>query len=140
MKEYKIGEASQVAGVKAPTIRYYEQIGLLASARRTEGNRRSFTEEDVGRLSFIRHARELGFDIGAIKTLISLQDNPNQSCEVADAVARKHLADVTDRIGRLNALKEELERMINQCASGHVDECRVMQILADPSHDHGKLA
>lgn len=139
MKAYSIGEASRAAGVKAPTIRYYEQIGLLPSARRTEGNRRAFTEEDVGRLSFIRHARELGFEVEAIKTLISLQDNPNQSCEAADKVAREHLADIKKRVGKLNALKDELERMISQCASGSVGECRVLQILSDPSHDHGKL-
>ena len=139
MRESTIGEASRITGIKAPTIRYYEQTGLLAAPHRTEGNRRTYSEEDIRRLSFIRHARELGFEMDAIKTLLSLQDDPHQSCAAADTVARTHLADVRQRLARLKALADELERMIQQCKSGEVGECRVIQILSDPSHNHGRL-
>jgi DNA-binding transcriptional MerR regulator len=134
-----IGDAARKSGVKVPTIRYYEQIGLLAAPARSEGNRRLFTRDDLRRLAFIRHARELGFDVEAIRALLSLQDHPEQSCASADAIARARLAEVEDRIARLGALKEELARMIDECACGRVAECRVIETLAAPHH-HGTLA
>lgn len=126
-----IGEAARQSGVKVPTIRYYEQIGLLQSPSRTESNRRLFDDDDLHRLAFIRHARELGFEVEAIRTLLGLQDDPQQSCETADTIARARLAEVEQRIASLTALKTELERMVGECARGRVGECRVIQVLAD---------
>ena len=62
--------------MKAPTIRYYEQIGLLPAPPRSEGNRRQYDTDDLRRLAFIRHTRELGFEIDAIRALLPLQDDP----------------------------------------------------------------
>ena len=76
----------------------------------------------------------------AIRTLLSLQDHPDQSCAAADAIARTRLAEVDRRIARLVALKTELERMVDHCAAGRVADCRVIETLADPSHTHGSLA
>lgn len=126
-----IGTVSQQSGVKVPTIRYYEQIGLLPSPPRTEGNRRSYEQSDLERLTFIRHSRELGFEIDEIRTLLSLQDRPNQSCEEADAIAGKHLVDVKQKIASLTALQHELERMVEGCSHGRVETCKVIDILAD---------
>lgn len=135
-----IGQAASHSGVKVPTIRYYEEIGLLTAPPRTEGNRRLYGEADLKRLAFIRHARELGFEVDAIRTLLSLQDDPDQSCSAADAIAQARLIEVRDRIGRLRALEKELERMADTCAHGHVGECHVIEILSDPNHSHGRLA
>jgi len=135
-----IGEASKASGVKIPTIRYYEQIGLLPAPPRTEGNRRLYDKKDIQRLLFIRHARDLGFEIDAIRTLLDLQDNPDQSCAVADAIARARLIDVENRIARLLSLKTELQRMLDCTAHGRIDQCRVIEILGNheecihPSH------
>lgn len=129
-----IGEAARQSGVKVPTIRYYEQIGLLALPPRTDGNRRVYEAGDLRRLTFIRHARELGFDVDAIRTLLSLQETPDQSCATADAIAGARLAEVEQRIASLTALKAELQRMVAGCAAGQVAKCRVIEILAD----HGK--
>ncbi len=126
-----IGEASRTCGVKVPTIRYYEQIGLLPAAPRTEGNRRRFDAGDLRRLAFIRHARALGFEIDAIRTLLTLQDNPHQSCGTADAIARARLAEVEQRIDSLIALKAELDLMVESCRHGKVADCRVIEVLAD---------
>src|SRR3954449_3120712 len=126
-----IGEATRQSGVKVPTIRYYEEIGLLPAPPRTEANRRLYGAADLQRLAFIRHARELGFEVDAIRTLLSLQDNPDQPCTAADEIARARLAEVEQRIASLTALKAELERMVNECACGWVAECRVIEILAD---------
>ena len=78
LQSVPIGEAARQSGVKVPTIRYYEQIGLLPAPPRSEGNRRSYEATDLRRLSFIRHARELGFEIEAIRALLTLQDDPAQ--------------------------------------------------------------
>lgn len=126
-----IGKVSEVTGVKVPTIRYYEQIGLLPIPPRTEGNRRAYDQKDTERLTFIRHSRELGFDIDEIRTLLSLQDRPDQSCENADAIAKTHLVEVKDKIASLTALQHELERMVVGCSHGRVETCRVIEILAD---------
>ena len=131
-----IGAASRNCGVKVPTIRYYEQIGLLPPPPRTEGNRRTFNARDLRRLAFIRHARELGFPLQAIKELLSLSDRPDQSCERVDHVARDVLADVEAKLERLEALRGELRRMIRQCRHGRVSECRVIRVLADHSHSN----
>ncbi|WP_293864405.1 helix-turn-helix domain-containing protein [uncultured Alsobacter sp.] len=139
-ESFPIGEVARRTGVKVPTIRYYEGIGLLPAPPRTDGNRRVYDAGDLRRLAFIRHARELGFEVDAIRTLLSLQDHPDQSCAAADAIARTRLAEVDRRIARLVALKTELERMVDHCAAGRVADCRVIETLADPSHTHGSLA
>jgi len=126
-----IGEAARQSGVKVPTIRYYEQIGLLPAPPRSEGNRRQYDGGDLRRLAFIRHARELGFEIDAIRTLLTLQDQPGQSCAAADEIARARLVEVEQRIASLTALKAELKRMVASCSHGLVDQCRVIEILAD---------
>jgi DNA-binding transcriptional MerR regulator len=89
---------------------------------------------------FIRHARELGFEVDAIRTLLFLQDNPDQSCSAADEIARARLAEVVQRVASLTALRAELERMVSKCGSGKIAECRVLETLADRSHVHGRLA
>jgi DNA-binding transcriptional MerR regulator len=131
MKKITIGDAARESGVKVPTIRYYEGIGLLAAPNRSEGNQRSYEPSDVRRLAFIRHARELGFEVEAIRTLLKLQDDPHQPCASADAIAKARLVEVEQRIRSLTALKAELEAMVAGCGHGRVDQCRVIEILAD---------
>ena len=134
-----IGEIARLSGVKVPTIRYYEQIGLLPTPSRTTANRRLYGSADLRRLEFIRHARELGFAVDAIRALLTLQDRPEQSCIAADAIARARLTEVDRRIASLTALKSELEHMIVQCSQGKIAECRVIETLANSAHAHGRL-
>lgn len=126
-----IGEVSKLAGVKAATIRYYEGIGMLPVPQRTEGNRRTYAQQDVQRLKFIRHARELGIDLEAIRQLLALAASPDTPCVGADAIARNHLASVEDRIARLAALRDELQAMVARCPHGRIAECRVVEVVAD---------
>ena len=128
-----IGEAARQSGVKVPTIRYYEQIGLLPEPDRSAGNQRLYGQSALDRLAFIRHARELGFPLDAIRDLLSLSDRPDQSCAAADVIARAQLAEVESRLARLTALKGELERMVVQCAGGRIADCRVIEVLGDHS-------
>ncbi|WP_457298309.1 MerR family transcriptional regulator [Phyllobacterium sp. P5_D12] len=138
--DFSIGELARRTQVKVPTIRYYEQIGLLPPPPRTEGQQRRYDKKSIARPAFIRHARELGFNIEAIRALLSLQDNPDQSCSVADKIASARLAEVAERIASLGALRTELQRMLEECACGRVAECRVIETLANSSHRHGRLA
>ena len=126
-----IGELSRRTDVKVATIRYYESIALMSAPPRSEGKQRRYSEPDVSRLIFIRHARELGFEVDAIRTLLALQDNPNQPCTTADRIARARLAEVERRIRSLTALKAELESMIVGCRLGSVATCHVIEVLAD---------
>lgn len=126
-----IGRVAAATGLKVQTIRYYEQIGLLAAPARTAGNQRHYDDDQVRRLAFIRHARGLGFPLESIRELLALSDDPDRSCAAADAIARTQLAEVQRRISRLLALKLELERMIEECRGGRIAECRVIEVLGD---------
>lgn len=128
-----IGRVAEAAGCKVQTVRYYEQIGLLPAPPRSEGNQRLYDAAHVRRLAFVRHARELGFPLEAIRDLLSLADEPSQPCAAADSIARTQLAQVEQRIARLTSLKSELERMITQCQGGPVADCRVIEVLSDHS-------
>jgi DNA-binding transcriptional MerR regulator len=103
----------------------------MAPFTRTEGGHRLYDGEDLKRLTFIRHARELGFPIEAIRELLSLSDTPETSCERADAIARRRLDEVEQRLIRLKALQKELKRMVSECGHGRVCNCRVIEVLSD---------
>jgi DNA-binding transcriptional MerR regulator len=134
MRAITIGRVAQETGCKVQTIRYYEQIGLLRPADRSEGNQRLYAAKDLERLHFIRHARDLGFSIEAIRDLLDMADRPDMPCDVADGIARRHLHALEARIARMLSLKAELERMLTQCAGGAIADCRVIEVLSD----HGK--
>ncbi len=124
--------------MKTPTIRYYESVALMPAPTRSEGQQRRYGEAEVSRLMFIRHARELGFDIDAIRELLAMSAQPDQSCAEADRIARRHMIEVDRRIGHLVALRAELQRMVDACGHGRVGDCRVIETLAN--HDHREHA
>ena len=128
-----IGALSRRTGTKVQTIRYYEQIGLLPEPGRTAGNQRRYGEAELDRLSFVRHARQLGFTLEAIRELLSLSDQPDRSCGEVDGIARRQLIQIEQRIARLEALRTELTRMVAECDGGTVGQCRVLEVLRD--HD-----
>ena len=129
--DLSIGELARRTGTKVPTIRYYEEAGLLPPPARTIGNQRRYTAAHLERLTFVRHARALGFELEAIRELLSLSDHPDQSCTHVDEIARRHRDDIETRIRQLKALRRELDRMIKACSGGKVAECRIMGVLAN---------
>jgi len=135
-----IGKLSRATGVKVPTIRYYEQIGLLPEPERTAGNQRLYSRKTQERLTFIRHARDLGFPLEAIRELLSLSDRPDIPCAAADGIAGRQLAAVNARIARLTVLRDELQRMLAQCASGTIADCRVIEVLGSGPIDFRFMA
>jgi DNA-binding transcriptional MerR regulator len=133
MKEFSIGELAGATGVKVPTIRYYEDIGLMPPAPRTGGGQRRYSPAARDRLGFIAHAREMGFSLDAIRSLIDLSDHPEKPCHGADRIAADRLADVERRIARLIRLRSELERMLEGHRSGIAADCRIIEVLSDHS-------
>lgn len=126
-----IGRLAKATDVKVTTIRFYEQIGLIPPAPRTESDRRLYDEAAVRRLAFIKHSRQLGFSVDAIRTLLDLADHPEKPCAEANALAGQQLASVEDKIARLEALRAELKRMVDAACEGSASDCRVIECLAD---------
>ena len=126
----KIGELARAAGSSPETIRYYEQIGVLPVPPRTCANYRDYGSEHVARLSFVRHARSLGFELTDIKALLDLADRPDQDCAAVDRIANQHLRAVEAKIDQLQSLRGELKRMVRTCRGGQVADCRIIESLS----------
>lgn len=128
---FSIGDLSRRTGVKIPTIRYYEQMGLLEAPDRSEGNQRRYDRGGLRRLSFIRHARDLGFNIEAIRELIELSGHPEKPCRDADRIVAEQLKAVREKLTRLAKLERELDRIATQCEADCVKDCYALQSLGD---------
>lgn len=131
MPTITIGKLAKAADVKVPTIRFYEQIGLLPQAPRAENDRRLYDDASVRRLAFIKHARQLGFPIEAIRTLLDLSDHPERACDDANTLAQEQLSAVETKILQLEALRSELRRMVASGCKGSAGACRVIEALAE---------
>lgn len=131
MKDYSIGELSAETGVKVPTIRYYEQAGLMEAPPRTQGNQRRYGHEARDRLRFIAHARAMGFPMPSLKAMLRLSRHKEAPCSDLDELVRDRLAEVDERIERLTALRVELSAMLESHQHGTVADCRVIEVLAN---------
>ena|SRR2546430_12458702 len=99
-----IGSLAERTGCKVPTIRYYEEIGLLPKPSRLPGGHRVYAEGDLKRLTFIRRCRDLGFPIEQIRDLVALTDNPGRDCTEAKDLAEAHLVAVRSQIARAKVI------------------------------------
>ncbi len=124
-----IGDLARRTGTKVETIRYYERIGLLQAPARTEGNYRCFDDKSLGRLSFVRRARDLGFSLDQVRELLALADERDRPCDAVDLIAGQHLAEVERKIRDLAALRDELADLVGRCERGTVAECRIIEAL-----------
>ncbi|TDK43170.1 MerR family transcriptional regulator [Antarcticimicrobium luteum] len=126
-----IGEMSRRTGVKVPTIRFYEDKGLLEAAARTPGNQRRYTQAALARLGFIRHARDLGLPLEDIAALISLEGASGSELDRAHDIARRQRQHLRARIAKLQRLERELARISGAC-DGHEDgACAVLHAFGD---------
>ncbi len=133
--EYGIGELARRAAYAVQTVRYYEQIGLMPEPPRTEGRQRRYDDGHLKRLLFIRHARDLGFEVADIRSLLDLSSNPEQPCASVDAIAETHLAAIDAKIASLKALRREISGMLACCDKKRIAECRVIDRLARRNPD-----
>ncbi|TAJ68791.1 MAG: Cu(I)-responsive transcriptional regulator [Phenylobacterium sp.] len=125
-----IGQAARASGVSAKMIRYYEQIGLVRPAERTDSNYRSFDEKNVNELRFIKRARNLGFSVEEITNLLSLwRDRARPSREVK-AIAEDHVAELEGRIAEMQAMADTLRHLSGCCAGDDRPDCPILMDLA----------
>ena len=126
----KIGELGKATDTKVETIRFYEKLGLLAAPERTTGNYRTYGQEHLKRLSFVRRARDLGFSLDQVRELLDIADDRSRSCGAVDKLAREHLSAVDRKIADLSALRRELGSLLDQCSQGTIADCRIIDALA----------
>jgi len=127
----QIGELSKRTNCNIETIRYYEQIALLPAPARSAGRYRLYDTDDVRRLTFIRRARELGFTLDEIRTLLSLSasDGPG-ACANVRALAESHLAEVRAKTTDLRAMEHALAEAFRRCAAGEIPGCPIIDALS----------
>ena len=125
-----IGKAAAASGVSAKMIRYYESIGLLPAARRTDSGYRFYTDEDVHVLRFVRRARDLGFAVADIGELLALWHDQGRASADVKRIALGHVAALERKIADLAALDGELARIIDRCGHGTVAECGILEALS----------
>jgi DNA-binding transcriptional MerR regulator len=133
----KIGALAARTGTNAPTIRYYEEIGLLPPPDRREGGQRAYGEDDVKRLTFIRRCRDYGFPIEQVRILATLMRDRDRSCMEARDLALQHLAAVRTKLVDLKALERSIAGFVESCdascAGGPGSDCVILDDLASPS-------
>jgi MerR family copper efflux transcriptional regulator len=132
-----IGEAAQASGVSAKMIRYYEEIGLISPAARTGNNYRTYGEEQVHVLRFIKRARSLGFSLEETQALLKLwQDRSRESAAVKD-IATTHIDDLERRIAEMQGMVKTLKHLAHCCGGNDRPDCPILDDLAGaafPSH------
>jgi Cu(I)-responsive transcriptional regulator len=134
---HSIGAASRQTGCSVPTIRYYEDVGLLPAAARTEGNQRHYDDAAVRRLAFIRRCRDFGFSIEQVRELVGLVDHPDRDCVEVRDIAQAQLQEVQRKLAELQALQAALSAFVCSCdaacAGGPAADCTILEDLATPA-------
>ena len=128
-----IGEVARQARCSVPSVRYYEQIGLLPSASRRAGGHRVYGSSDLGRLSFIRRCRAFGFSVAEIRELLAVSARGTPCAEARD-IAAARLQAVRARLLELQALERSLAGFVRNCDStcdsGKVEDCTLFDDIA----------
>lgn len=125
-----IGEAAAASGVSAKMIRYYESIGLLPPPGRTGSGYRTYDHSDVHRLRFVRRARDFGFNMDEIETLLALWADRNRPSKEVKKIALAHVADLDEKIAHLKSLRDTLKHLADCCHGDHRPECPILDDIA----------
>ncbi|MDQ9170068.1 Cu(I)-responsive transcriptional regulator [Oxalobacteraceae bacterium R-40] len=131
-----IGQAADASGVSAKMIRYYESIGLIAAAHRTDSGYRQYSDNEVQALRFIKRARDLGFSIERIKTLLGLWGDRGRKSADVKKLARQYIAELDQDIEKLQSIRNELEHLVHGCQGNNRPECPILDDLARPGCHH----
>ena len=130
-----IGQAAEAAGVTAKMIRYYESIGLISEANRTDSGYRQYTEKGIQTLRFIKRSRDLGFSIERIKTLLSLWEDRGRKSEDVKKLARQYIAELDQDIQKLQSIRDQLQHLSDCCQGNNRPDCPIIENLA-AGHRH----
>lgn len=125
-----IGQAAEAAGVNAKMIRYYESIGLISEANRTDSGYRQYTEKDIQRLRFIKRSRELGFSIERIRTLLSLWEDRGRKSSDVKKLARQYIEELDQDIQKLQSIREQLKHLSDCCQGNNRPDCPIIEDLS----------
>jgi Cu(I)-responsive transcriptional regulator len=125
-----IGQAAAASGMTAKMIRHYEESGLIRAPRRTTSNYRSYSDNDVHVLRFVKRARALGFSRADIKTLLSLWQDKSRPSSAVKRIARTHIDELERKIAELQAMARTLEHLVHHCHGDHRPECPIIEELA----------
>lgn len=124
-----IGDAAKHSGLPSKTIRYYEEIGLVAPAR-SENGYRDFSETDIHRMRFLHRARSLGFSVENCRALLTLYDDKERASSDVRELAKAHLGEVDRKISELEALRDTLAHLIEACHGDERPDCPILNDLA----------
>jgi len=127
-----IGAAAKASGVSAKMIRYYEEVGLIDAARRTEAGYRIYGEEDVRTLHFIRHARLLGFPLPEVTRLLSLWRDGDRASADVKQLALTHIEEIDRKIAHMAAMRDTLRKLADRCHGDDHPDCSILDELATP--------
>ncbi len=131
-----IGVLAERAGCSVPTVRYYEEVGLLPTADRKPGGHRVYGDDALQRLLFVKRCRDFDFPIDQVRTLAQVMEDNDRSCTEVRDLAASHLANVKAKMAELAALQESLERFVDSCNAdclgGPGPQCAVIEDLTVP--------
>ncbi|NQV85212.1 MAG: Cu(I)-responsive transcriptional regulator [Rhodospirillales bacterium] len=125
-----IGAAADETGVSAKTIRYYESIGLIPPARRAENGYRDYTGFDIETLKFIQRARRLGFSVKDVGGLLQLWNDKDRTSASVKTLALRHIAEVEQRIGELQSIRNTLIHLTDRCHGDDRPACPILEDFA----------
>ncbi len=125
-----IGTAARRAGVSPRMVRHYESLGLLAPVARTEAGYRQYSEADIHALRFIRRARDLGFSMPEIATLLGLWQDKQRASASVKQIAQTHIDDLQQRIAAMQAMQRTLAQLVSCCAGDARPDCPILDDLA----------
>lgn len=130
MKKLTIGKLADQANVNIETIRYYERRGLLPEPPRNKSGHREYDSEAVQRTDFIKRAQSLGFSLNEISDLLTVRVETGYTCGDVKARVRAKIADVENRIGKLERMRQALLRLAGRCKGrGPVSGCPILEEL-----------
>ena len=127
-----IGQASRATGVSAKMIRYYEEIGLVRPASRTDANYREYDRRELNELRFIKRGRNLGFSMTEITRLLALWRDRDRPSREVKAIADRHVADLDARIAEMQAMADTLRHLSHCCSGDERPDCPILRDLAEP--------
>ncbi|MBX4970733.1 Cu(I)-responsive transcriptional regulator [Rhizobium binae] len=126
-----IGEAAKASGVSAKMIRYYEQIGLITPAHRTQSSYRTYTDNDVHTLRFVRGARDLGFSVEQMRTLLALWRDRTRASAGVKAIALEHVAELERKAAAIIAMTKTLKHLASHCHGDDRPDCPIIDEIAN---------
>lgn len=125
-----IGAVAERSGISAKSIRYYESMGVIPEAKRTEGNYRAYDQNDVDMLKFVGRARHLGFGLNEIKMLLNLWNDPTRTNTDVRLLALKHVTTLKEQKRELESMLSILNDLINKCEQAEDPDCPILDDMA----------